>query len=206
MRADCGLNFTWQLRNLAHQPFQTRPGCVSEAAVWPLLVIFRLFQLAIFLWASNRFVNQLTRRHSSRNLPWKLSTCAFRLGLRGWIWRTRSSSPAPRPGCATGPLRVNDRQWEKGNREISSHKPTRYECTPSMSPIRGDVKEKSSPSPPREMDVVACIQPISVLERLWACRAFRTDQASGRLLLDSFMTRWWFDAFGSGSYASRSVG
>jgi hypothetical protein len=53
---------------------------------------------------------------------------------------------------------------------------------------------------------VACFQPISVLERLWACRAFRTDQASARFLLDGFMTRWSFDAFGSGSYASRRVG
>ena len=190
MRADCGLNFTWQLRNLAHQPFQTRPGCVSEAAVWPLLVIFRLFQLAIFLWASNRFVNQLTRRHSSRNLPWKLSTCAFRLGLRGWIWRTRSSSPAPRPGCATGPLRVNDRQWEKGNREISSHKPTRYECTPSMSPIRGDVKEKFFPC---LSDGDGCgLHPAHLSSGeglLWACRVFRTDQASRR-----FSTRRFHDA------------
>ena len=47
------------------------------------------------------------------------------------------------------------------------------------------------------MDVVACIQPISVLERLWARRAFRTDQASAKFLLDGFMTRWLFDAFGS---------
>jgi hypothetical protein len=46
---------------------------------------------------------------------------------------------------------------------------------------------------------VACIQPISVLERLWACRVIRTDQASRRFLLDGFMTRWSFDAFGSGS-------
>jgi hypothetical protein len=50
-------------------------------------------------------------------------------------------------------------------------------------------RKNSSPSSPREMDVVACIQPISVLERLWDCRIFRTDQTSARFLLDGFMTR-----------------
>jgi hypothetical protein len=75
-----------------------------------------------------------------------------------------------------------------------------------MSPIRGDVKEKFFLFLSEETDAVACIQLISVLERLWACCVFRTDEASARFLLDGFMTRWSFDAFGSGSYASRRVG
>ena len=58
-----------------------------------------------------------------------------------------------------------------------------------MSPIRGDVKQNPPPSSPMEMDL-DCIQPISVLERLWAWRVFRTDQATLRSLLDGFMTRW----------------
>jgi len=37
--------------------------------------------------ASNRFLNQLTRKHSSLSRPWKLSTNAFWVGLPGWIWR-----------------------------------------------------------------------------------------------------------------------
>lgn len=37
----------------------------------------------LFVGASNKFMNQLTRRDSSRNLPWKLSTCAFWVGLPG---------------------------------------------------------------------------------------------------------------------------
>jgi hypothetical protein len=48
--------------------------------------------------------------------------------------------------------------------------------------------------------------PILVLERLWARRVFQSDQASWRFLLDGFMTRWSFDGFGSGSYASKRVG
>ena len=48
--------------------------------------------------------------------------------------------------------------------------------------------------------------PISVPERLWARRVFRTRPSSWRFELDGFMTPWSFDAFGSGSYASRRVG
>jgi hypothetical protein len=48
--------------------------------------------------------------------------------------------------------------------------------------------------------------PISVLERPWARRVFRIDQAVGGLYSTGFMTPWSFDAFGSGSYASKRVG
>jgi len=48
--------------------------------------------------------------------------------------------------------------------------------------------------------------PVSVQERLRARRVFRTDQAVWLFVLDGFMTRWSFDAFGSGSYASKRVG
>jgi hypothetical protein len=54
-----------------------------------------------------------------------------------------------------------------------------------MSPIRG---EKALPLPlRREMDVVACSSPSQF----------------GWFLLDGFMTRWSFDAFDSGNYASK---
>jgi hypothetical protein len=76
-----------------------------------------------------------------------------------------------------------------------------------MSPIRGDVKKNSSPflSEGRWLLWLAS-SPISILERLWARCVFQTDQASWHFLLDGFMTRWWFDAFGSGSCASKRVG
>jgi hypothetical protein len=45
-----------------------------------------------------------------------------------------------------------------------------------MSPIRGDVKKKFFPFLSEETDVVAS-SPVSVQERLWARRVFRTDQA-----------------------------
>jgi len=50
----------------------------------------------------------------------------------------------------------------------------------SMSPIRGDVKKKFFPflSEGRRMLWLAS-SPISVLERLWARRVFRTDRAVG---------------------------
>ena len=48
--------------------------------------------------------------------------------------------------------------------------------------------------------------PISVPERLWARRVFRTRPSSWRFALDGFMTPWSFDAFGSGSYASKGAG
>src|SRR5712672_2602973 len=48
--------------------------------------------------------------------------------------------------------------------------------------------------------------PISVPERLWARRVFRTRPSSWRFELDGFMTPWSFDAFGSGSYASKGAG
>ena len=47
--------------------------------------------------------------------------------------------------------------------------------------------------------------PMSDLERLWVRDVLQTDQGSRRFLLDGFMTRW-FDAFGSGSYASKRGG
>jgi hypothetical protein len=52
-----------------------------------LAAINQSFARVNFLRAPNTFVNQLTRRHSSRGLPWKLSTCAFWVGLPGWMWR-----------------------------------------------------------------------------------------------------------------------
>jgi hypothetical protein len=63
---------------------------VAETAVWPMLVVLHLpvrYLPSRIERASNKFVNQLTRRHSSRSQPWKLSTCAFWVGLPGWMWR-----------------------------------------------------------------------------------------------------------------------
>ena len=53
----------------------------------------------------------------------------------------------------------------------------------SMSPIRGDVKKKILPflSEGRRMMLWLASSPISVLERLWARRVFRKDQAVGGL-------------------------
>jgi hypothetical protein len=69
--------------------------------------------------------------------------------------------------------------------------------------MRADVKEKFFPLPlRREMDVAICIQPDSDLERLWVRDVLQTDQGGRRFLRDGFMTRW-FDAVGSGSYASK---
>jgi hypothetical protein len=53
--------------------------------------LYSIFHAAIFRRASNKFWNQLTVKHSSRNRPWKLSTCAFCVG-----W----ASPAPTPPAA----------------------------------------------------------------------------------------------------------
>jgi hypothetical protein len=45
--------------------------------------LYSLRHAVIFLRASNKFWNQLTAKHSSRSRPWKLSTCAFCVGLPG---------------------------------------------------------------------------------------------------------------------------
>src|ERR1700731_2980473 len=51
----------------------------------------------------------------------------------------------------------------------------------------------------RRMLLWLASSPISVPERLWARRVFRTRPSSWRFELDGFMTPWSFDAFGSGS-------
>ena len=61
-----------------------RRRLIVQTAVWPLLVVV-MAQIAIFLLVSNKFWNQLIRKHSSRSRPWKLSTCAFCVGFPGWI-------------------------------------------------------------------------------------------------------------------------
>jgi len=48
--------------------------------------------------------------------------------------------------------------------------------------------------------------PISVPERLWARRVFRTRPSSWRFELDGFMTHGHSTPFGSGSYASKGAG
>jgi hypothetical protein len=76
-----------------------------------------------------------------------------------------------------------------------------------MSPIRGDVKKKFFPFLSEETDdVVACIQPsLSSGEAVGSPRI--PDRPSSlRFVFDGFMTPRSFDAFGSGSYASKRVG
>ena len=91
---------------------------------------------------------------------------------------------------------------------IFKHRPTfRYYPTGSMSPMRGDVKEKFFPLPSEGRWIWRfASSPISDLEKLWVRDVLQTEQGSRRFLLDGFMTRWWFDAFGSGSYASKRGG
>ena len=76
-----------------------------------------------------------------------------------------------------------------------------------MSPIRGDVKKEIFLSlSERRGDVVACIQPnLSSGEAVGSPR-IPDRPSSWRFVLDGFMTPWSFDAFGSGSYASKRVG
>jgi hypothetical protein len=68
-------------------------------------------------------------------------------------------------------------------------------------------RKKSSPLSPRETccAVLACIQPISLLEKLWAQGTFWAGQAIGRFY-STVSRSMWFDVFGSGSYASKRVG
>ena len=76
-----------------------------------------------------------------------------------------------------------------------------------MSPIRGDVKRKFFPFLSEETDDgVACIQPsLSSGEAVGSLRI--PDRPSSLwFVLDGFMTPRLFDAFGSGSYASKRVG
>jgi Shikimate dehydrogenase substrate binding domain len=67
-------------------------------------------------------------------------------------------------------------------------------------------QEKNLPLPLREKtEVVPCIQPdLSFGEAVGLPRI--PDRPSWRFVLDGFMTPWSFDAFGSGSYASKRVG
>src|ERR1700758_1319489 len=67
-------------------------------------------------------------------------------------------------------------------------------------------RKNSPPSSPRGNRWWLASGPTSVLERLRARRVFRTDQAVWLFVLDGFMTPGSFDAFGSGSYASKRVG
>jgi hypothetical protein len=60
----------------------------SRDAMYPKLLcgrssLYSSFQAPIFARASNTLPNQLAFRHSSRNFPWKLPTCAFRTGRPG---------------------------------------------------------------------------------------------------------------------------
>jgi hypothetical protein len=78
-----------------------------------------------------------------------------------------------------------------------------------MSPIERGCQEKILSLPLRERRVMLSLasSPISVLERLWAGRACIPDSPSSwQVVLDGFMTSWSFDAFGSGSFASKRVG
>ncbi len=60
----------------------------SRGAKYPKLLcgrssLYSSFQAPILARASNKFPNQLAFKHSSRNFPWKLSTCAFCTGRPG---------------------------------------------------------------------------------------------------------------------------
>jgi len=57
-----------------------------------------------------------------------------------------------------------------------------------------------------EGDGVACIQPNLSSGEVVSLRRIRDRSGSCRFELDGFMMFWSFDAFGSGSYASRRVG
>src|SRR5207249_7193975 len=62
----------------------------SRGAKYPKLLcgrssLYSSLHALIFTRASNKFPNQLAFRHSSRNFPWKLSTCAFCTGRPGSI-------------------------------------------------------------------------------------------------------------------------
>jgi len=73
-------------------------------------------------------------------------------------------------------------------------------------PIRGDVKKKFSPFPLRE-ETDGGLHPAE--SQFWrGCGLAAYSGQTGQLafVLDGFMTPWSFDAFGSGSYASRRVG
>src|SRR5581483_11067250 len=50
--------------------------------------LYFFFHATIFRRASHKFPNQLAFKHSSRNFPWKLSTCAFCTGFPGSICTT----------------------------------------------------------------------------------------------------------------------
>jgi hypothetical protein len=54
--------------------------------------------------------------------------------------------------------------------------------------------------------MVACIQPNLSSGEVVGSRRIPDKPGSWRFVLDGFMTPWSFDAFGSGSYASRRVG
>ena len=75
----------------------------------------------------------------------------------------------------------------------------------SLRPIRGDVKKNPSFSSPRETDVVPCIQPHLSSGEAVGSPHVPDRPSSLRFVLDGFMTPWSFDAFGSGSYASKRV-
>jgi hypothetical protein len=76
----------------------------------------------------------------------------------------------------------------------------------SKSPIRGDVKKKLSSFLSEGRRMVACIQPnLSSGEAVGSPR-IPDRPGSWLCVFDGFMRPWSFDAFGSGSYASKRVG
>ena len=83
---------------------------------------------------------------------------------------------------------------------------TLVDLNSSMSPIRGDVKKKISPSLSERRRRVACIQPNLSSGEAVGSRRIPDKPGTWRFELDSFMTPWSFDAFGSRSYASKRVG
>jgi hypothetical protein len=70
------------------------------------------------------------------------------------------------------------------------------------------MSRKNSPSLPSERRRVERLapSPISDLERFWIGAMLQSDHGNPRFLLDGLMTRWWFDAIGSGSCASKRGG
>ncbi len=68
------------------------------------------------------------------------------------------------------------------------------------------MSRKKSPTCSLEGDGVACIQPNLSSGEAVSSRRIRDRSGSCRFELDGFMTFLSFDAFGSGSYASRGVG
>lgn len=75
--------------------------------------LYSSFHAMIFRRASNKFPNQFAFKHSSRNFPWKLSTCAFCTGRPGSVC-TRSrgegqdQNKRKAPGFSPGAFRKRE--------------------------------------------------------------------------------------------------